>query len=135
MAANGALGVDLNRLTGELIEGWPHVEQCLGDIFTTQFGERVMREWYGSVVPHLLGENLTNDTIVKFFAAVTSAIDQWEPRFRVARIVPQSVDRDGTFRVRIEGEYRPLALIGDLTPAGAKRVIISGGAGKGLVLS
>lgn len=135
MERNAALGVDLNRVTGELIVGWAHVEQCIGDIFSTYFGERIMREWYGSLVPKLLGENITHDTIVNFFAAITSPIDQWEPRFKITRITPISVDRDGKFQVQIDGDYRPLALIGNFTSAGAKRVTASGAKGQGLVLA
>ena len=135
MAHNAALGVDLDRETGEVISGWAHVEQCLGDIFTTFFGERIMREWYGSLVPKLLGENMTTDTIVRFFAALTSAIDQWEPRFKITRVTPLSVGRDGKFQVQIEGDYRPLALIGNFTSAGAKRVTVNGAVGQGLGLA
>lgn len=135
MERNAALGVDLNRVTGEVIVGWDHVEQCIGDIFTTFFGERIMREWYGSLVPKLLGENMTADTIVRFFAAITSAIDQWEPRFKITKITPLSVGRDGKFQVQIDGDYRPLALIGNFTPTGAKRVTVNGAVGQGLVLA
>lgn len=134
MAQNAALGVDLNRETGEIIEGWAHVEQCIGDFLSTFFGERVMREWYGSIVPPLMGENLTSETIIRFFAAVTSAIDQWEPRFKIARIKPISVDRSGEFQVRIEGDYRPLALIGNFSSGSPKHLTISGAVGRGLVL-
>lgn len=134
MERNAALGVDLDRVTGEVISGWPHVEQCIGDFLTTFFGERVMREWYGSIVPPLMGENLTVDTIVRFFAAVTSAIDQWEPRFKIAKITPISVNRSGEFHVRIEGDYRPLALIGNFTSGSPKHLTISGAVGRGLVL-
>ena len=134
MEQNAALGVDLNRVTGELIFGWEHVEQCIGDFLTTFFGERIMRECYGSVVPKLMGENLTTDTIVTFFAAVTSAIEQWEPRYKVTKITPISVSRSGEFHVRIEGDYRPLALIGNFTSGSPKHLTISGAAGRGLVL-
>lgn len=134
MERNAALGVDLDRVTGEVISGWQHVEQCIGDFLTTFFGERVMREWYGSIVPPLMGENLTVDTIVRFFAAVTSAIDQWEPRFKIAKITPISVNRSGEFHVRIEGDYRPLALIGNFTSGSPKHLTISGAVGRGLVL-
>lgn len=121
--------VDMDVLTGGDISGWPHVLQCIQDFFTTSFGERVMREWYGSVVPRFLGENLTASTVVPFFAAIASAIEQWEPRYRITKIVPESVGRDGRLRVYMEGEYRPRALLGDFTPEGARRVTIIGGSG------
>lgn len=135
MERNAALGVDLDRVTGEVICGWPHVEQCIGDFLTTFFGERIVREWYGSIVPPIMGDNLTVNTIVRFFSAVTSAIEQWEPRFKVAKITPLSVDRNGEFQVRIEGDYRPLALIGNFTSGSPKHITIIGAAGRGLVLA
>lgn len=119
--------LDLDAGSGADIRGWPHVLQSIEQIFTTHFGERIMREWFGSAVPRFLGENLTGPTVVAFFSAVSAAIDQWEPRYRVTRIVPESVGRDGRLRVYIEGEYRPRALLGDFTPEGARRVSIVGG--------
>ena len=49
--------------------------QSLSDIFTTGFGERVIREWYGSFVPHLLGRLITPEEVTPFFVAITSAIN------------------------------------------------------------
>ncbi len=47
--------VGLNAETGSILTGWPHVIQSLRDIFDTRFGTRIMREWYASFVPNLLG--------------------------------------------------------------------------------
>jgi phage baseplate assembly protein W len=121
--------IDMDVQTGADVSGWPHVLNCIQDFFTTNFGERVMREWYGTAVPRFLGENMNTQTIVPFFAAIASAIEQWEPRFRLTRVTPQSVGRDGRLVVVMEGEYRPRALLGDFTPEGARRVTISGGSG------
>ncbi|MEZ5853163.1 MAG: baseplate J/gp47 family protein [Hyphomicrobiaceae bacterium] len=77
--------VGFDAETGSLKTGWPHVIQSLRDIFDTQFGTRIMREWYGSFVPNLLGRLITPQEVVPYFAAITSAIEQWEPRFRVTR--------------------------------------------------
>lgn len=118
--------IDIDRQTGGTITGWAHVVQSLQDIFTTNFGERVMREWYGSMVPRLLGENMNEQTIVGFFSAVATAIEQWEPRYRITRIQPIAVDRLGKFTVEIEGEYRPRALLGDFSAEGARRVTVFG---------
>jgi len=127
MASDPSVDIDIG--TGANIGGWPHVQQCIADFFSTPFGARVMREWYGSAVPRFLGENLNTQTIVPFFSAVASAIEQWEPRYRITRIVPQSVDRGGRLVVTIEGEYRPRALLGDFTVAGAKRMTVTGASG------
>lgn len=122
--------IDIDARTGANISGWPHVLQSLEDIFTTGFGEQIMREWYGSAVPRLLGENLNKETIVSFFVAVCTAVEQWEPRFRITKITPVSVDRSGAFVVTLEGEYRPLALLGDFTPEGARRVTVGNAGGR-----
>jgi len=54
-----------------------------------------MREWYGSFVPNLLGRTITPNEVTPWFAAVTSAIEQFEPRYRVTRIQIVEVTRDG----------------------------------------
>lgn len=114
--------VGLDAATGGTVEGWAHVAQSLQDIFTTSFGTRIMRAWYGSFVPNLLGRTITPNEITPWFAAVTSAIAQWEPRYRVTRIEVLAVTRSGELHVRLEGEYRPRALLGDFTAEGARRI-------------
>lgn len=114
--------VGLNAATGGVLEGWPHVVQSLGDIFTTRFGSRVMREWYGSFVPNLLGRTISPGEVTPWFAAVTSAIEQWEPRFRVTRIQIVEATRSGALHFFLEGEYRPRASFGDFTVEGARRI-------------
>jgi len=114
-------GAGMDRETGRLIDGWPHVAQSLGDIFTTRFGERVMRRYYGSLVPELLGENMVPETFLRFYSALGAALVQ-EPRVALTRVEPLSVSRDGRARFRIEFEWRPRGHLGDFTPAGAKRV-------------
>ena len=114
--------VGLNAETGGILTGWPHVVQSLQDIFTTQFGTRIMREWYGSFVPNLLGRNITPKEVTPWFAAVTSAIEQWEPRYRITRIQVLEVTRDGQLHFFMEGEYRPRAVFGDFTVEGARRL-------------
>jgi hypothetical protein len=114
--------VGLDAATGHVLQGWPHVVQSLQDIFTTRFGTRIMREWYGSFVPNLLGRNITPNEVTPWFAAVTSAIEQWEPRYRVTRIQIVQVTRDGQLHFFLEGEYRPRATYGDFTVEGARRI-------------
>lgn len=129
MVAFSDPSIDIDAETGANIAGWPHVLQCVADFFATSFGERVMREYYGSAVPRLLGENLTTKTVVPFFAAVSAAIEQWEPRFRVTAVTPISVGRDGKLKVEIQGQYRPRALFSDFTVEGSKRITVTGGSG------
>lgn len=114
--------VGLNAATGGVIEGWAHVAQSLQNIFTTRFGSRVMREWYGSFVPSLMGRNISSNEVTPWFAAVTSAIEQFEPRYRVTRIQILNVTREGALHFFLEGEYRPRAVYGDFTVEGARRI-------------
>jgi phage baseplate assembly protein W len=112
-------GTGIDRETGKLLAGWPHVMQSLLVIFTTHFGERVLRRWFGSFVPKLLGQNMVPSTVLKFFTAICVAIDLWEPRYKVTSIVPYGSPeqlRTGEIGFSIEGVYRPRALSGDLTP-------------------
>lgn len=114
--------VGLDAATGGTITGWEHVVQSLRDVFDTRFGTRIMREWYGSFVPNLLGRLITPQEVVPYFAAITSAVEQWEPRFRVTQIQVVKVTRDGQLHVFLDGEYRPRAVYGDFTAAGARRL-------------
>jgi phage baseplate assembly protein W len=112
-------GTGIDRETGKLLAGWPHVMQSLLVIFTTHFGERVLRRWFGSFVPKLLGQNMVPSTVLKFFTAICVAIDLWEPRYKVTSIFPYGSPeqlRTGEIGFSIEGVYRPRALSGDLTP-------------------
>lgn len=117
----------LDRLTGGTIYDWEHVIQSVEVIFTTHFGERVMREWFGSFVPNILGENITPDDLVPFFSAIASAIDQWEPRLKVTGVdvlgSPEQI-RQGRLDMDIKGHYRPRALYGDFTIDGPKVISI-----------
>jgi phage baseplate assembly protein W len=69
----------INRETGQLLDGWPHVVQSIMLIITTGYGERMLRRWFGSAIPHLLGENLTTPTVVRFFAALIAALEVRAP--------------------------------------------------------
>jgi uncharacterized protein len=122
MASLQTPSVGLNAATGGTIKGWDHVVQSLQDIFYTRFGTRVMREWYGSFVPNILGRLITPQEVTPFFMAVTSAIEQWEPRYRVTQIQVVKVTRQGELHFFLDGEYRPRAMFGDFSVEGARRV-------------
>jgi hypothetical protein len=115
----------IDRTTGQVLVGWQHVEQSLRVIFTTHFGERVMRRWFGSAVPALLGRNMTNPTILRFWTAIIVAIDAWEPRFRVTRIQPVGSAAGmstGQIGFAIAGVYYPNALTGDYSVSTPKTI-------------
>ena len=115
MADHGP-GAGFDRRTGKILSGWPHVVQSLEVLFTTRFGERVMREWVASFVPAMLGQNLIKDTILKTTTAIYVAVDVFEPRYAIRRFNPLEATRGGYFGLEIIGEYRPYGHLGDPRP-------------------
>jgi phage baseplate assembly protein W len=123
----------IDRATGLLLDGWPHVVQSIMLIITTGYGERMLRRWFGSGVPQLLGENLTTPTVVRFFAALIAALEvrevdtglPREPRFKIVRITPKRVDRSGELRLEILGVYLPRGHLGDFTPEDMRTIVLA----------
>jgi phage baseplate assembly protein W len=145
-AAAVPVRVGINRKTGQLLIGWPHVEQSILVLFETRFHERILRQWEGSFVPHLLGRNAVESVITRFFWAMATGIDLWEPCYRVRRVhiartdgstfeqteVLTSVDtlRRGEASFQILGDYMPRGHLGDKTVE-SRRTIGLLGAGEG----
>lgn len=101
-------GVDSR--TGKRLEGFAHVEQSLGKIFSTPQGSRVMREWLGNPGLVLLGrENATEKTLLLWCTIQWMLVELFEPRFRVTQFVLNDLDRRGWPDFTIYGEYRPYA--------------------------
>jgi phage baseplate assembly protein W len=124
---------------GQIIIGWDHVVQCIAKIFVTRFHERVLRYWVGCFLPHILGKNANRFTIPRFYWAIVTAIDLWEPNYRIQRVLMQHRDngaaasslaasaeaqsltsaeemRRGVMTCAMDGVYRPRAHLGDDTP-------------------
>ena len=134
----------MDRKTGKLLQGWAHVDQSLNVIFLTPFHERVLRRWVGSFVPILLGDNFTGPVVLRFFWAIASAIDLWEPDYVIRRVyfmgeaindlsppmtagTVEQLVRLGQAIFRQEGVYRPRAHLGDYTPYAGKQSQLTGG--------
>src|SRR5262252_10499015 len=118
----GPAGNGMDRRTGKMITGWRHVEQSIEVIFATPFHQRVLRRWVGSFVPHMLGESVVARVITRFFWAIVTSIDLWEPRYRIKRVfmmgnalsqwAPQTLNAADFIRLgqaifRQEGVYYP----------------------------
>jgi hypothetical protein len=76
----------MDRNTGQLLQGWDHVQQSMTIIFQTPYHERVLRRWVGSFVPMILGESFIPRIITRFFWAIATALDLWEPDYRFNRV-------------------------------------------------
>lgn len=123
-------GVD--RRTGKLLQGWDHVEQSMEMIFATPFHQRVLRRWVGSFVPLILGRSGVERIITRFFWAIVTAIDLWEPDYRIKQVymMGPAIDqwspamgtdvntmfRQGEAIFRTEGQWYPRGHLGDYTP-------------------
>lgn len=99
----------VNAISGEVLHGFAHVEQSLAEIMFTQLGERVMREWFGNPGLKLLGENMNEGTIVRWFATLYAIIDLFEPRFRIVSFEVNDLTALGAADFTMKGEYRPYA--------------------------
>lgn len=132
----------MNRFTGKLLQGWPHVEQSMELIFATPYHERVLRRWVGSFVPMLLGEITVSRVITRFYWAIVAGIDLWEPDYRIRQVyymgdalsgwspLPTQSAADmirlGQAIFRNEGVYRPRGHLGDFTPYERKQSALVG---------
>jgi phage baseplate assembly protein W len=119
--------VGVDRHTGRVIVGWNHVMQSITTIFITRFHERVLRRWVGSFVPHLLGETAVERTITRFYWAIATSIDMWEPNFAIkqvriatredgSQLTSSDELRTGALTTQNVGVYKPRGHLGDPTP-------------------
>ncbi|OEY67459.1 GPW/gp25 family protein [Marinobacter sp. X15-166B] len=87
----------MNVSTGKALTGMDHIKQSITDILTTPLGSRVMRREYGSLLPSLIDQPLNGATLLRAYSAVVVAINEWEPRIRLERIVKLvNSDKPGT---------------------------------------
>lgn len=140
--------IGMDRRTGKMLAGWHHVEQSLHLLFVTRFHERILRQWVGSFVPHLIGENAVESVITRFYWAVMTSIDLWEPCYRVqeCRIKTRSPNYNGedpdylsltsvdeflrgNIEVQVNGLYMPRGHLGDHTPESQRTMTIHGNEG------
>lgn len=106
----------IDRRTGKVIGNLESAFQGLEVVFATRLASRVMRREFGAGIVELLGRAITPSLLAAWRQLLATAIDLWEPRFKVRRIVFEgSVDqiRAGNAGVAIEADYRPRGHLGD----------------------
>ena len=92
----------MDRTTGKELSGTDHLKQSISDILTTPIGSRVYRRNYGSRIFELIDEPLNGQTKASFYAATAEALDQWEPRFKLDRVVLNEIG-EGYFDFSVYG--------------------------------
>ncbi len=108
----------IDRHTGKLIGNFDSALQSIEVIFTTRIGERVMRRHFGAGLAELLGRATNPALFSAWQMLVAIGIDLWEPRFRVRGVYVTASVSDlalGHAGIRIEVDWRPRALTGDLS--------------------
>lgn len=107
---------DFDRHTGAMIDNYASALQSVEMILTTRIGERLMLRHFGAGVVELLGRLMTPALFAAYQILLATAIDVWEPRFRVRGVfVTGSVDalRQGAAVLRIEVDWMPRGHFGD----------------------
>lgn len=103
-------GIDAE--TFKAIDGRDHLYQSVRMLLTTGIGERVMREWVGTPGARLLGENLQERSILKWWVVAWMVLDVYEPRLRNLRLIPLATTRQGEFECIIAGDEQLTAHLG-----------------------
>ncbi len=97
----------MNAQTGKSLSGINHLRQSLVDILTTPIGTRVMRRDYGSRLYELVDNPMNQYLVVQIYAATAEAIQRWEPRFNLTRVVVDTL-KPGHVELSLEGRYAPI---------------------------
>jgi len=109
---------DIDMRTGEVIDNYRSALQSVEIIFSYRVGSIVMLREFGAGFVELLGRLMTPTLFLVFRQVIGTAIDLWEPRFRVRRVtVTGTVDgiRLGEAKFSIEADWRPRAHQNDFT--------------------
>lgn len=106
----------INNQTGGVLDGFDHVQQSISTIFFTPQGSRVMREWFGNPGLVLLGENITQRTVLQWFNVAWMLLELFEPRFKVTGFEVNDLTQGGFADFTMHGEYRQFAHL-DFTQA------------------
>ena len=108
----------IDRHTFGVIATLDSAYQGLEVMFTTRLASRVMRREFGGGIVEMLGRRITPPLFSIFQQLVATAIDLWEPRFKVRRIVLAGSAEEvrlGILGIQIEVDYRPRGHLGDET--------------------
>jgi uncharacterized protein len=95
--------IDIDRETGEYIQGWPRIKQSIFVILTTRLNTRLMRLWWGSKFSDMQDKPSNMETVTTGMMAAIAAINTYEPEFKVTRVTIDDADATGAITITIEG--------------------------------
>ena len=107
---------DIDRRTGLVIDNLASAFQGVEITLSTRVGSLITLREFGGGAVELLGRALTDSLFAAFRQLIATAIDLWEPRFKVRRVYGTgSVEeiRQGRAGIVIEADYRPRGHLGD----------------------
>lgn len=108
----------IDRRTGEVIDDLSSALQAAVFILSTRISSVVLLREFGGGVIELLGRGMTPALFAAWQQLIATAIELWEPRFAIRRVVPTgTVDdlRMGRAGLLIEADFRPRGHLGDYT--------------------
>lgn len=108
--------IDIDRETGELVQGWARIKQSIYVILTTRLRMRLMRLWWGSEFMNLQDKPDTEQSYAESIFAAALAINKYEPEFKVKRIEITGRSPAGAPTITIEGV--------DLVEEQARRAVV-----------
>jgi phage baseplate assembly protein W len=95
--------IDVDRYTGELIQGWERIKQSIFVILTTRLKSRLMRLWWGSNFINMQDKPGNQEVMLAGMMAAIAAINTYEPEFKVTRVTIDEFDASGQITITIEG--------------------------------
>ena len=94
----------MGNKNGDYLGDLEHLRQSIVDILTTPIGSRVVCRDYGSALFRLVDQPVNRELFAKIYAAVSDAIDKWEPRFKVEKVTIDSI-KEGHINLSLIGKY------------------------------
>ena len=92
----------MNVNNGSEISEIAHIKQSIANILSTPIGSRIMRRDYGSRLFEKIDRPINGELIAEIYSDIVEALFKWEPRFEVAQVVVQNIEK-GKITIDLEG--------------------------------
>ena len=95
--------IDIDRITGNYVQGWDRIKQSIVTILTTRLRTRLMRLWWGSAFIDMQDKPGNEEVMMTGMMAAISAINTYEPEFKVTKVVIDAFGPGGDITITVEG--------------------------------